>query len=601
MTFDAFLTLAVLAGALGLLARNRLAPALVVFGADVVLLVAGVVEPADAFSGFANPAPFTVAALYVVARAVEKTGGLRPLVDALLDSSGSGGEDGRADGAARSVRGALLRLLPGTAAASAFLNNTPIVAMLTPEVDAWARSRGRPSSRYLMPLSFAAILGGTITVIGTSTTIVVSGLLESYGSAPVGMFEIARLGLPVAVVGIGYLVVVAPVLIPDRRTAREEFEEKAREFTVYMKVDEDGPLEGVEVEAGGLRHLKHVFLARIDRPGEVIAPVEPTTVLRGGDRLTFVGRAGRIVDLHRMRGLSSAEWEHLAQFHDAGHTYFEAVVGSASPLVGTTLAEAGFRDRYDAAVLAVHRSGERIRAKLGEVRLRTGDTLLLLARTDFDERWRHRPDFLLIARLGGLAPTTTRQAWAVTGILGGIVGLAASGTLPILHASLLGAAGVLLAGILTPTEALRGIDVNVVVLIAAAFGLGRALEVTGLAEAAAGGITGAFGGFGTGGLVLGIVLATLVLTEVVTNNAAAVLVFPIALSVAGDAGLDPRPVILAVAIAASTSFLTPIGYQTNTMVYGPGGYRFSDYARLGFPLTILVVILLPVLVMGLYP
>jgi di/tricarboxylate transporter len=545
-------------------------------GAVVILMVLGVVTPAEAFSGFSNPAPITVAALYVLARAVEKTGALQPLVQAML-GEGSGS------------RRALLRLTLPTAAASAFLNNTPIVAMLVPQVSEWAERRGQSPSRYLMPLSFAAILGGVATAIGTSTNLVISGLLEASGEAPLGMFEISGVGVPVALVGTAALVLFAPALIPERRPAHREIDEDVREFVVNMLVDRGGPLDGRPVEGAGLRHLQGVFLVQIERGEDLIAPVTPTTVLHGGDRLTFVGKADLIVDLQTLRGLCLAEHDHTGGLDTARHTFFEAVVGEVSPLVGRTLKETSFRGRYQAAVVAIHRAGHRVKAKLGDVRLRVGDTLMILADPDFRNRYRDRNDFLLVSMLGGAPPVTTGRAGIVFAVAAGIVGGAAVGLLPILHLSLLGAFALVATGVLTPSEARRSVDVNVIVVIAAAFGLGAAMASSGLAGMLAGALVGALGNYGPTGVLLGLVAATIVLLSVVTNNAAAVLMFPIAASAAHALGLEVRPFAIAIAVAASVSFLTPIAYQTNLMVYGPGGYRFVDYLRLGGLVTLCVV------------
>jgi di/tricarboxylate transporter len=576
MGLDALLTVAVLALTLAALARELMPPPATVFGAAVLLMICGVVSPAEAFSGFSNPAPITVAALYVLARAVEKTGALQPLVSAML---GGGGRP----------RGALLRLVLPTAAASAFLNNTPIVAMLAPQVTQWAEQRGQSPSRYLMPLSFAAILGGVVTAIGTSTNLVISGLLEASGEAPLGMFEISGLGVPFALVGAAALVLLAPVVIPERRPAHREIEEDFREFVVNMLVEPGGPIDGRPVELAGLRHLQGVFLVEIERDGDLIAPVTPTTILRGGDRLTFVGKADLVVDLQAMRGLSLAERAHTGGLDTARHTFFEAVVGEVSPLVGRTLNEVSFRGRYQAAVVAIHRAGHRVKAKLGNVRLRVGDTLMILADPGFRDRYRDRNDFLLVSMLGGAPPVTTGQAWIVFAVTVGIVGGAALDLLPILHLSLLGAFALVGTGVLTSSEARRSVDINVIVVIAAAFGLGAAMNRSGLAAALAGGLVDVFGSLGPTGIVLGLVVATIVLTSMVTNNAAAVLMFPIAASSASALGLEVRPFALAIAVAASASFLTPIAYQTNLMVYGPGGYRFSDYVRLGGLITLLVI------------
>lgn len=579
MTWQAWLTLAVIALAVAVMARDRVSPALALLSGVIVLLVAGVLSPAQAFQGFSNPAPITVAALYVLARAVEKSGVLQPVVSGLL------GRDG-------STRGALTRLMVPVAAASAFLNNTPIVAMLVPQVTDWAERNGKSPSRYLMPLSFAAILGGVVTLIGTSTNLVVSGLLREQGMAPLGMFELTRIALPLAVAGLVLVVLLAPVLLPDRRAVRAQVEAGARGFSVQMRVVSGGALDGTRVGEGGLRNLQGVYLVEIERRGRTIAPVPPDTQLSGEDRLTFVGRVDTVVDLHSIGGLASAEEPHFLDFDGPGHTFFEAVVGGGSALAGKTLKDVQFRSRYQAAVVAIHRSGDLVRAKLGQVPLKAGDALLLISDEGFLERWRDQGDFLLVSRFGGTPPAVPRKRWIVGLVAAGIILGAAFGVLPILQLSLLGALVLVGSGALTPSEARHAVNMDVIITIAAAFGLAAALDASGLAHHAATLLAEAFGRFGPKGVLVGLLLTTLALKAVVTNNAAAALMIPVALSTAGEAGLAVRPVILAITVAASASFLTPIGYQTNLMVYGPGGYKFGDYARLGVPLTILVLVVI---------
>jgi di/tricarboxylate transporter len=578
MGWEAWFTLGVLLMTLVLLARETYAPAHTMLGATIVLLVAGIITGPEAFAGFGNPAPITVAALYVLARAVEKTGLLQPVLGVLL---------GRTTGES----GPLRRLLPTSAAASAFLNNTPLVAMLIPPVSDWAYRSGRSPSRYLMPISYAVILGGAITVMGTSTNLVVSGLMESRLGAPMGFFEITPIGLPVAILGVILLTFTSSRLLPSRLPARDSLAALAsREFTVHMVVESGGALDGRSVAEGGLRHLKGVFLVELDRAGERIAPVSSETVMRGNDRLCFVGRADDVVDLHIIRGLISAEQAQVTHFDTARHTFFEVVVGPGSPLVGQTLKSAEFRGRYQAAVVAIHRAGHRLNAKLGEVELRIGDTLLVLADPGFRTRWREHADFLLIAQLGGSAPGITRKAWFVAVVTVAIVLVAGVGLLPMLQASLLGAVALVAFGVLTASEARAAVDLEVIMIVATSFGLATAMSNSGLADHLSRLVVGAFDGWGTLGVLLGIVLATSLVTELVTNNAAAALLFPVAVGAAERVGADPRIFAMVVAVMASTSFLTPIGYQTNTMVYGPGGYRFGDFARLGAPLTITVII-----------
>ncbi len=582
MSFEAWFTLFVVLGTLAVLTRERLPPAAVVLAATTLLLITGIIDEEQAFAGFSNPAPLTVAALYVMARAVEKTGVLGPLISRLL---GNPKEVGRL---------ALGRLLFPAAGASAFLNNTPLVGMLIPEVTGWAARRGVSPSKFLMPISFAAILGGTLTVIGTSTNLVVSGLLVESGAEPLGIFEITPMGAIVSVIGLASLLILTPILLPDRISPDEALTGEIREFTVQMEVDEGGKMDGATVADAGLRHLEGVYLAEIQRRDRLISPVNPDRTMRGGDRLIFVGRSDLVVDLQRTPGLTSVESEHMREIDSPQHTFFETVVGPGSPLVGQTLEQADFRRRYQAVVVAIHRAGQRVRAKLGQERLEPGDTLLLLADPDFRKRNREGRDFLLVARIGGPSPSASSKAPLVGLIVFAVIALAALEILPILQGALVAAGALIATRVLTFGEARNAIDLDVILLIAAAFGLGAAIETTGLAQEVADLLLSAFGGLGDAGVILGIVLATMALTELITNNAAAVVIFPIALAIASASGLDERTVAIAVAVTASCSFLTPLGYQTNTMVYGPGGYRFSDYVRVGAPLSLAVVIAITV-------
>ena len=577
MSFDAWFTLGVVVVMLAVLTRDLVPPAAVVLAATTTLLVSGVVDEGQAFAGFSNPAPLTVAALYVLARGADKTGLMSFVVGGLVG------------GRRNADRGTLARLLLPTAGTSAFINNTPLVAMLIPEITAWCARRNISPSRLLLPLSYAAILGGTITVIGTSTNLVVSGLLQESGREPLSMFELTPVGGVAAAVGLALLIGLVPALLPSRRGADRALDEEMRGFMVEMEVEPGGRLDGLSVEDAGLRHLEGVYLVEVDRDGQTIVPVGPTERLEGGDLLTFVGQADLVIDLQRMRGLRSAEDKHMLAIDSPQHTFHEAVLGASSPLVGRALRDTDFRARYQAAVVAIHRSGERVQGKLGEVRLQAGDTLLLLAGPDFRTRWRERRDFLVVAPLGGPPPSATRKAPIVGATAIALIVLAAFNVMPILQLALLAAAVLIATRVLTVAEARDAIDLDVIILIAAAFGVGAAIEVTGLASTIADGLVGALEPVGSIGIIFGVVLATALLTEIITNNAAAVVLFPIALAVALAAGLDPRAIAIAVAVTASCSFLTPLGYQTNTMVYGPGGYRFSDYMRAGLPLTVTVL------------
>jgi di/tricarboxylate transporter len=584
---QAWITLGIILVLVVAMARELVQPALAMFAATMLLMLLGIISAEEALAGFSNEAPFVIAALLIVARAVDAAGVMQPLVDMLFSGS-------------RGARSLLARLLFPLAGTSAFLNNTTLVAMAAPAVIEMSSRRGLAASRFLMHVSFAAVLGGVITTVGTSTNLTVSGLLREAGMEPLALFELTPVGLPIAAAGCLLLVFLGSQLLPDRGSARDDVEGAGRDFTVTMRVTEGGSLDGRTVERAGLRHLQGVFLVEISRGTRSIAPVAPDEVLEGGDELTFVGRVDHIVDLQRMRGLESGETRQIEALAGGGHAFFEAVVGGGE-LAGSTLRESGFRARYGAAVLAIHRAGQRIDAKLGDVRLRFGDTLLVLANSGFRSRWRDRPDFLVVAPLTGIPPTRPRKVWIVviTGL--GFIVATATGLLPILDASILAALLVIATGTLTVRQARDAIDLQLVVLIAAAFGLGAAVEGSGLAAAAASAVTAIAQPWGAIGALAAVIVVTSIATELMSNNAAAVLMFPVAVATATAIGSDARPFIIAVTMSASLSFLTPIGYQTNMLVYALGGYRFSDFARLGTPLTILCVVLQLVLIPLVFP
>ena len=578
MILDAWLTLGVVVTAVAVMATDRAPASYVVMAATTVLLVAGVIDTGQAFQGFSNPAPIAVAALYVVAAGAAKTG----LVDRLPALLGSGASGARVQ---------MARLLVPTAVASAFLNNTPIVAMVAPSVLSWAQRTRRSPSKWLMPVSFASILGGLLTLIGTSTNLVVSGLLEASGAAPLGLFEIGLVGLPVAGAGLTFLVLAGPALLPDRRSAVQDVDEDGRKFTVEMLVSAESPLVGQTIDEGGLRHLDGVFLVELERRGRRLTPVTPSELLEAGDRLTFAGNIGRVLDLQRIPGLVSAEERHFPDDGDrVQRRFFEAVIAEGSSLAGSTLKEVGFRARYGAAVVAIRRAGARIALKLGDITLRPGDLLVVLAHEDFQRLARRPRDFIVVAPLGDDPPPRRKKQGLVALVMAGLMVALGTQVLDVVQASLLAAVALVALRVLTPAEARFAVDLNVVVVIGASFGLGAAIAQSGLADQIALVFIRPLAMLGDTTLLLGILIGTMCLTELITNNAAAVLMFPIATAAAAQAGLDPRGFAIAVALGASASFLSPIGYQTNTMVYAMGGYRLTDFTRLGLPLTILVVV-----------
>lgn len=553
--------------------RTRLAPDVLFIAAVTALLSTGVLTASEAFSGLSNQGVLTVAVLYVVAAAIKETGGVQWIVQTVL-------------GKPRSVLHAQIRLMLPVTAFSAFLNNTPVVAMLIPAVSEWANRFKLPVSQLFIPLSYAAILGGTCTLIGTSTNLVVNGMLIEATGSGFSLFDLAPIGLPIAVLGLIAILVVSRFMLPDREALTTQLE-NVREYTIEMLVDGSGPLPGRSIEQAGLRHLPGCYLVEIERDGELLTGVSPQQRLEAADRLIFIGRVDSVVDLQKIRGLSPAtDQVFKLSGQRSQRELIEAVVSDTSPMNGKTIKEGEFRTRYDAVVLAVARRGERMEGKLGAIRLQAGDTLLIEAGESFIKAQRHSRDFFLTRHIEGSSVPRHEKARLALGIMAGMVLAAGTGLLPMLEAALLAAGALVLTGCISTHAARSSIDWSVIIVIAAAFGLSAALDKTGLATLLAHQIAQVAGASPLG-VLAAIFVATALLSAFMTNNAAAALMFPIALQLGAETGIAPATVALGVIFGASACYMTPIGYQTNLMVLAPGGYRFSDFVGIGAVLTVI--------------
>jgi len=578
MVWEAWLTLAVVALCIGLLASNRYPPDTVMLGGLTLLLLTGVLTPAEALAGLSNEGMVTVAVLYVVVSGLQETGGTAWVSQSLL-------------GKPRSVAHAQMRLMAPVSFLSAFLNNTPVVAMFIPAVQDWAKRHGIAASHLMLPLSYAAIAGGTCTLIGTSTNLVVNGLLVGQTKeASLGMFDIAWVGVPTLLLTILFTALFGRRLLPERHSILSQLE-NAREYTVEMLVEPHSPLEGKTIEEAGLRQLPGMYLVEVDRDGHLMPAVSPQQTLRGGDRLLFAGVVDSVLDLQKIRGLKPAT-DQVFKLQSPRHQrcLVEAVISESFPLLGKSIREGRFRTLYQAAIIAVARNGERINRKIGDIVPRPGDTLLMETHPSFLERYRNTRDFLLVSRLDNSTPPRHERAWIAVAIMAGMVLLATLGWLSMLQAAMLAAGLMLLSRCTSASAARRAMDWQVLLVIAASFGIGIALETTGAAGILAGGLVGLAGDNPWATLAL-MFLATSFLTNLITNNAAAALMFPIALAAAARLDVSVLPFAIVIMKAASASFATPIGYQTNLMVMGPGGYAFSDYLRMGVPLTFLTGVL----------
>jgi di/tricarboxylate transporter len=574
MTLEAWIAVGVVVGVFAALALGRHPPHQILLVGLAVLVVSGVLDPTAAFAGFGNTGLITVGVLFVVAGGLRQTGALAYFLQAAL-------------GRPKSATAAQMRLVPPVAIGSAFLNNTPVVAMLVPVIMDWCRSVGIRPSKLLIPLSYAAILGGLCTLIGTSTNLVVDGMLRAGGYEGLGLFDIAWVGVPCALVGILYLLVVSPRLLPDR-TVQLTLPDDPRQYTVEMAVAKGGPLVGKSIEEAGLRHLPGLYLMEIHRRNNLIAMVSPAETLEPDDQLVFVGMVESIVDVQRIPGLAPATRQVFKlDSHRAERIFAEAVVSPNCPLVGQTIREGRFRSRYDAVVIAVSRAGERVPGRIGDIEVHAGDALLLEALPSFVEQQRNSRDFYLVSRMDGEGPPTTAQAPIALGILLAMVVVVATGLLSMLQGAILAAAAMIMTRCCSQDAAQKSVDWPLLLAIGATFGLGAALSETGAADVLADSLLRPAGANPLLALIL-IYGATMLLTELVTNNAAAIIVFPIAMSTASQLEVNAMPFVVAVMIGASCGFATPLGYQTNLMVYGPGGYRLGDFLRMGVPMNLLM-------------
>lgn len=556
-----------------LLVSNKFSPIQVFLFIFSLLLVVSD-EPGRILESALNSVILSLAALYVVVGALVNTGATQH-VAALIMHKPKGPYVPK-------------RILTLTSLLSAFINNSPVVAMLTRIVQGHSRRYGITSSRWLLPISYASILGGTCTLIGTSTNLIVDGMMQESNGYEFHLFEIAYVGLPLVLLGWVYLRFFAHILLPIREGSGEQFDH-VREYMVEMVIKESSELDGKTIIDAGLRSLPGLFLVELEREGQVLSAVRPRTVLNAGDRLIFAGSPESVLELRNFRGLVLADDHRFKLEGDRGdRRLFEAVLSPSNSMLGKTIKEARFRHRYSAVVLSVCRHGARLRGRLGDIELQAGDTLLIEAQKGFLFRYRNSQDFLLVSKFAETDQTDTKKAKVSLSIFSLMIMLSAFGFLSIMQASIMAAMSMIFTKCINFEDAGKSIDYSVLLVIGCALGIGGAVEASGLANSIANSVLGISDDPFI--LLVLVYIITVCLTELISNNAAAVIMIPIALSAAQALNLHPQAFAVAVMVAASASFMTPTGYQTNLMVMGPGGYKFNDYIKLGAPLSILVAI-----------
>lgn len=586
-TPEILLTLGITLGAVVLFVVDRLPLEVVGLLVMVALMVTGVLTPAEGVSGFASEALVTVAAMFVLSAAMVRTGG----VDALgrWISKLAGRNDFRL------LAVSLVVVVP----LSAFVNNTPVVVVMVPVLLGLARERGVPASRLFMPVSFASQMGGTLTLVGTSTNLLVAGLVLELGLPRIGLFDITPPALALTVVGVAYLLTVGRRLVPDR-DAEVDMDERYElgEYLSGLEVDTESPLVGTALADSGLREDHGVDVLAVERGDDWILLPGGVEEIQPEDRLVVRGKIADIASAEREVGLTISGTGPRFPLHESDESeekeekalrFSELLVPPRSRVVGRSLEDLRFRGRYGVPVVGIRRHGEAVHEPMRTVALQSGDILLVRGTADDLRRIHGTGDLALLGPLD--LPTRRRRKLPhAAAILAGVVLLSALGVTTILVAALAGVVGAFLIGCVTPEEAYQDVDWQVLVLLGSILPLGLAMQSTGAAELLAAHFLALTRPLGPVGVLFAFYLLTSVLTEVISNAAAAVVLTPFALAMAVSLEVSPMPFVIAVMLAASNSFMTPVGYQTNTFIYGPGGYRFSDFARVGAPLALLFAI-----------
>ncbi len=546
----------------------------------IVLGFFGILTPKEILNGMANEQIAVIILLLLIGDIIRKT----DIIDWLFD---------RFFRNTKTYKGFLGKMIFIVAGFSAFLNNTPLVAIMMPYVHNWSKRNNIAPSKLLIPLSYAAILGGCATLIGTSTNLIVNGMVTDQsiipGLEPLELFDFTLVGLPMIILGSGYIILFGNKLLPSRQDAITDFSIKSREYLVEAQIKINSRIIGKTIEEAGLRNLKGLYIVELSRGNQRLSAVSPLVILREGDILVFAGDTETIAEMiNTDLGLGLTQ---VGMFAKRSNTaVLEVVISHNSTLISKTVRETGFRGKYEAAILAIHRNGERISGKIGSVRLKAGDVLLLLAGDDFTKRSNDTNDFYLISRVREFRKLEMYKSIILIGGLLAAIGISALGYISLFMALMILMIIIQILKIISPKDIPKSIDYNLALIIVLSLALGTAMIKTGMADIIANFIIIVFKPFGAIGLLTGIFFITNLMASYITNKAAAAIIFPVSVSAAINMGLPTMPFVLIVATAAAANFITPIGYQTNLMVYGPGGYTFKDYMKIGLPLTLIYMV-----------
>jgi di/tricarboxylate transporter len=534
---------------------------------------------------FANPAPLTIAAMFIISVALEKCGAIELMAQRL----------GKLTALPYGLF--IVALAIGVGGISAFINNTPVVVVFMPVIISLARKMGTPASQLLIPLSYLSIFGGVCTLMGTSTNILMSSIIKDHGQPPLGMFELALVGVPLMIIGTLYLAILGKKVLPVRETLTAILsEEERKEYITEAYVKQGTELDGMSFSQSGLKRTRGIRLLEIIRDGVALSGDLPSLPLMAGDRLVLACRPTAIVKAREEVGIDFVGERGLDLEPISAHegAIVEGVIGPMSSIVGKTIREINFRQRYRMVILAVHRRGRNVREKLETLPLDFGDTLLMMGTDKAIENMHNTDDIILLDRPQLPAQDMRRRMPLVITVIAAMIGAVTFLDVPIFAMAVVAVAVLLISGTIKPKDAYASIEWRILVLIYGMLGLGLALQDSGATELASSQLVHLVDDFPVAWqpmvMLAFIYLTTSTLTELLSNNATVVLMAPVALALGQMLDVDPRPFIIAACIGSSASFATPIGYQTNTYVYGVGGYRFGDFAKVGIPLNILYFI-----------
>ncbi len=591
-----FLTLGVVVAALVCFITEWLPVDITALCVAVVLILLGLVTPEEGIAGFGNSATITVMAMFILSAGITRTGVIQVFRDLLLRWGG------------KSITRQILVMGLIVGPISGFINNTAVVAIFLPIVEEWCKKRGISPSKLLMPLSFVTILGGMITLIGTSTNVLASGIAKNLGYEEFSLFQFTGVGIVTFLVGLGYLAFIAPRLLPNRKSPTSDVVSEdygLEDYVTEVIVTPSSKLIGKTLRSSQIRRDFNIDVLEIIRNGDRQAQPVSSIPFSAGDILLVRGKTEDVLKIKTEQGLDilpdlKFNQKNLAsELSSEDEGIAEVLILSNSRLIGTTLKDLRFRQRYNLTVLAVRRGEELIRDRLGKVSLRFGDLLLVQGAKQSLLGLQTTRELLVIEQK---EPESIRRdkAWIAVGIILGVILLAAFNLLPILVSALVGVMLMIITGCLKPGEVYGAVRWDVIFLLAGLIPLGTAMENSGATKWLADNLMVAGGNFSGYWILLFFFVVTSLLTEILSNNASVVLLIPIAAEVAESLNLNPIAMMFAVTFAASNSFMTPIGYQTNTMVYTPGGYKFSDFFRVGAPLNLIMAIVTPLLIIWLY-